>query len=188
MINKNKKTSWREKIVYYEICPKGKVSSAFARVYRVFVCSACILAGLLFVIYLYLFFYAHNVLKDSQLYKQTNLAAEWKMDENMWQALIVDKNVDDHVLYLQPSGLNAILEVRYDDNSKISCLEYQPALVDDGNVVHASRVYTVMGNSDHLDKNVVIFLKELQDLESGLYAPEILVGNYDELVIPDLGY
>ncbi|HPL93464.1 MAG TPA: hypothetical protein PLB38_04235 [bacterium] len=188
MVSKNKKQTWREKILYYEVCPKGKVSGAFQRAYRWFLCSACILAVLLLVIYLYLFFFAHSLLQEGRLLKQTAQISEtWPLDENTWRALIVDQKEAEKVLYLQPSGLNAVLMVGYDDNSKIYGLEYQPALVDDGRVVHASKVFTVPATSESLRPGMIIYLREMKDLENGLYAPEILIGGYDELSIPDLG-
>jgi hypothetical protein len=187
MNSKNKKQTWREKILYYEVCPKGKVSGAFQRAYRVFLCSACVLTVVLFAIYIYLFCYAHTLIKVNQLYKQVFVSEQWTLDENMWRAMIVDQKPEENLLYLQPSGLNAILEVRYNEDSKIYCLEYQPALVDKGIAVHASNMHTVVADKSKLKKGVMIYLKELKDLDSGLYAPEILIGNYDELSIPDLG-
>lgn len=189
MNQKNKKQTWKEKILYYEVCPKGKVSGVFQRFYHLFLCSSFILAVLLFVIYIYLFCYAHVILKENQLFKKEAVISNaWSLDESTWRALIIDQKADENVLYLQPSGLNAVLIVRYDDNSKIYSLEYQPALVDNGKTVHASKVFIVPANSDRLRPGMIIYLRGMKELESGLYAPEILVGDYNELNIPDLGF
>ncbi|HOX97238.1 MAG TPA: hypothetical protein PL066_02725 [bacterium] len=187
MINKKQKKNWREKILYYEVLPKGKLSGACQHVYKIFIATATIFALVLFIVYLSFFLYAKGFFyKGHANNLRARVAESWTLDENVWQGLVVDQDAEQGVVFLQMGGLNATLEVRYDQQTKIYCLEYQPGLMDRGRSVHASRVFVVPASIDKLKPGAVISLRELQDLDSGLYAPEILISTYDELTIPDL--
>jgi hypothetical protein len=187
MINKKQKQNWREKILYYEVLPKGKLSGACQRIYKFFIFTASIFALVLFIVYVSFFLYAKGFFyKNNSHEVNTKVIKSWVLDENVWQGLVVEQDLEKSVFFLRMAGLNATLEVRYDQNTKFYCLEYQPGLVDRGRSVHASQVFVVPSQLDKLKPGAVISLRELQDLDSGLYAPEILISTYDELAIPDL--
>lgn len=152
--------------------------------YKMFFALILVFVLLFSIVYAYLWYYA-NHLKTEGSY----LALLNKINQNFYYSedafVGVLQDLSDDCLFLQPTSVNAVLKVKYNDDIKVEKLIFSPALVEAGETIYPNDVYKVKGNLNDINEGDILYIDDLYEDDDGYEARSILIIGYDELRIPE---